>query len=153
MIEQTPMNEPEKKPDEAPKPKDEPPAPMGTNVAGNGPPDAFGLSGGSGSGGGGGGGGGTGGKGGSRWGWYAGEVQSAISNALRSNGKTRTASLSVKARIWADSSGRITRAQISGSTGNRALDDALLTGLQLQNPPPQDMPMPITLRINARKPN
>ena len=44
MVEQTPVNEPEPKPDE-PRPADEPPAALSTNVQGDGPPDGFGLSG------------------------------------------------------------------------------------------------------------
>lgn len=162
MIEQPKMEEPEEKPDEPPPKADEPPqAPIGTGIVGNGPGDGFGLGYGSGMGGNGTGGliggNGTGGRRGSRWGWYAGQVQSAIADALRRDRRTRAASLSVHARIWADSTGRITRAQISGSTGNPSLDSAIrneiLTGLQLQEAPPQDMPMPINLRLTARKPN
>jgi TonB family protein len=59
-------------------------------------------------------------------------------------------------KVWADSSGRITRAQLVGSSGNPAVDQAIrnsvLNGLQLPQGPPADMPMPINLRISARKP-
>ena len=58
-------------------------------------------------------------------------------------------------RVWADSSGRITRAQLVGSSGNPSVDQAIksqvLTGLQLTEPPPAGMPMPINMRIAARK--
>lgn len=77
--------------------------------------------------------------------------------ALGKNRRTRSASLSVKVRIWADATGRITRASLSGSTGDPATDKAIeneiLTGLQLQEPPPDDMPMPIVMRITAKRPN
>jgi periplasmic protein TonB len=84
-------------------------------------------------------------------------VQSAIADAMRRNTATKKATMSVQARVWADSTGRITRAQLVNSTGDAALDAALkndiLTGLQLSEAPPSDMPMPINLRLNARKPN
>ena len=129
---------------------------MGTNVTGNGPADGFGLgrAGGNGMIGGR---SGSGGGGGSRWGWYAGQVQSRIGQALRNHRKTRSAGLSLQVRIWPDSTGRVTRAQLVGSTGDAALDlalkDEVLTGLQLQEPPPAGMPMPILMRLSARRPN
>ena len=161
MIEQPQLAEPEQKPevakpkDEPPRAKDEPPAgPLGTGIQGNGPGDGFGLGGGSGLGGGP---GGNGRGGGSRWGWYAGKVQSKVADALRSNRKTRSANLSVPVKIWPDSTGRVTRATLAGTTGDAGLDAALknevLNGLQLPEPPPAGMPLPITLRINAKRPN
>ena len=160
MIEQKHMIEPETKPlkpDE--KPKDEPKkqapqGPLGLNMKGDGKSDSFGLVGRPGGNGllnGGGGGGGT------RWGWYANQVQAKVEEALRQNRQTRDASLRVQVRIWADSTGRVTRAQLAGSTGNAAIDNAItnevLSGLQLQEAPPSDMPMPIVLRLIARRPN
>lgn len=155
MEEQTPVANEEKKPDEA-KPDKPPdaPAPIGTGITGPGN-DGFNLGGGSGSGGFGG--NGQGGGGGSRFGWYAGKVQSRIADALRRNNRTRTASMDLKVRIWPDESGRVTRAQLSGSTGDPALDqvirDQVLTGLQLDEAPPQGMRLPIVLRLSAIKPN
>ncbi|MFZ3375433.1 MAG: energy transducer TonB, partial [Chthoniobacterales bacterium] len=73
------------------------------------------------------------------------------------NRKTRSASLNVNVRVWPDATGRINRAQLAGSTGDSTLDSALrdevLTGLQLQEPPPEGMPAPITLRLTARRPH
>jgi outer membrane biosynthesis protein TonB len=152
MIEQTPIENEEPKPEEAPAPA----APsLGTNIQGTGGPDAFGLSGNS---------RGTvlGGSGGarsaaSRWGWYAGRVQNTVSDALRKNERTREASFRVEVRVWADLTGRIARAQLAGSTGDTALDEAIqrdvLMGLQLAEPPPDGMPMPIVMRLTARRPN
>ncbi len=148
----------EVKPDEVkapePKPSDDPP-PIGTNNVGNGPADGFGL--GAYKGGNGGNGIGGGGGSGSKWGWYAGKVQNAIGDALRRNSRTRNAALTVQVKVWADASGRITRAQLAGSTGDAGLDSTLssevLQNLQLPEAPPQGMPMPINLRITARKSN
>lgn len=127
---------------------------MGTNIEGDGN-DGFGLA----KGGGGGiiGGKGTGGKKGSKYGTYATKVQTSVVQALRSHKKTRAASMNVTARIWLDSSGRVTRATLSGSSGDPAVDSAIrqeiLTGLQLQAPPPDGMPMPIVMRLKATRPN
>jgi len=155
MVEQTPIEKDEVKPE--PKPE-EAPAPVGTSIKGDGPPDGFGLGGPGGSGGNGLGGKGSG-RAGSRFGWYGGQVQSKIAEAIRGNKKTRSASIaSLTIRVWADAStGRVTRAQLAGTTGDKNVDEALqsevLNGLQLQEPPPAGMPMPIVMRVNARRPN
>ena len=137
----------EEAPKEAP-PPDEPP--LGTGIKGDGP-DSYGLSDKAGNGRI----GGTNGNG-TKWGWYASQVQSRIQQALQQNRKTRTASMSIKVRVWPDPSGRISRAQLADSTGDPSLDNALrdevLTGLQLREPPPAGMPAPITLRVVARRP-
>lgn len=93
---------------------------------------------------------------GSKFGWYAAKVQSTIREALGRNTSTRSATMSLQVRVWADSSGRIIRAQLVGTSGNASVDQSIrnqvLTGLQLPQPPPADMPMPINLRITARQP-
>jgi protein TonB len=161
MIEQEPVSEPEAKPDDTTKdkpPVSESPA-LGTSIQGDGPTDGFGLRGGNSFGSSIGGGTGnaiTQGRSG-RLGWYASQVQIAISQALQSNTNTRTAEFRVDVQIWSDHSGRITRARIARSTGIAALDNAItnevLAGLLLQEPPPDGMPMPIVLRLTARNPS
>jgi hypothetical protein len=94
------------------------------------------------------------GGGGTRFASYAAQVQSGIKEALLQNNKTRTASLSgVVIRIWVDNTARVTRAQLVGTTGSPSLDSAItdqvLTGIQLKDPPPADMPMPIVLRVTS----
>jgi periplasmic protein TonB len=148
MMEQQTFQPEEKPEEEPPKPPDQPP--LGTNIKGNGAENGFGLgtSGGNGLGG--------QGSGSSRFGWYAGKVQSRVAEALRGNRKTRTAEMAVEARIWSDATGHITRAQLAGSTGSADLDTAIknevLLGLQLSEPPPDGMPMPIVLRLTAKRP-
>lgn len=92
-----------------------------------------------------------------KWGFYANQVQSSITSALKRNPKTRKASMQIDVKIWADSAGRITRVTLGSSTGDPALDaiirDQVLTGLQLSQPPPEGMPMPINLRVKAQRPN
>ncbi|MGH8046675.1 MAG: TonB C-terminal domain-containing protein [Chthoniobacterales bacterium] len=149
MIEQEPVKQ-DPKP-EPPKPA-EPPA-LGTALKGDGP-DGFGLSGdGNGSI------GGIGGTAGSRskWGWYAGQVQQRVASAVRNHKLTRTASMTLVVRVWVDSTGRVARASLDGSAGRADMDNALkneiLTGLQLEEGPPDGMPMPIVMRINVKRPN
>src|SRR5690606_26438677 len=101
---------------------------------------------------------GMGRRGGSQYGWYAGQVQSRIADAMRKNRRTRNASIrGMQVRVWPDSTGRIAKVQLTGSAGDPATDAALesevLQGLQLQEPPPAGMRMPIVLRLNARRPN
>jgi len=148
MVEQAPVDEKEEKPD------DKPPeaAPVTTSIVGNGP-DAFGLKAGSG-------GNYLGGSGAARqrskWGWYAGQVQTTIGDALRKNPLTRSATLSLKVRIWPDVTGRVTRAKLAETTNDAKIDAAIndaLTGLQLKEAPPEGMPTPIVLRITAQRPN
>ena len=133
-------------------PKDAPPKnePLSTGIKGDGA-NAFGL-------------GNKGGNGllgsenrkGTKWAWYASQVQTRIQQALQSNRKTRSARMSVNVRVWPDANGRINRAQLASSTGDPAIDAAIrnevLNGLQLDQPPPSDMPRPITLRLAARRP-
>lgn len=149
----------ETKPEEAaPEPQAAPEeaAPMGSNIQGEGS-DAFGLRGKGGGGMIGGLGSGKGGGGGSEYGFYAGQVQSVVADALRAHKKTRSASLKLQARIWVDSTGRITKATLSGSSGDPTIDNAIrdeiLAGLQLRSPPPEGMPMPIVMRFTAARPN
>ncbi len=144
---------------EAPKKADAPPpTAMATGIKGNGPGVGLGSSG-TGIGGGNAiGGTGDGGNTGSKWGWYAGQVQTKIAEALRQHPKTKAAAISsLQVRIWPDATGRITRIQLAGSTGNAALDAALesevLRGLQLTEPPPAGMKLPINLRLSAKRPN
>src|SRR5262249_24003545 len=151
--------QPLEKPKEAPpKPlaKSEPlPGPLGLDAKGEGPGDAFGLSGKPGGNGLLGGGDGGGGGGGSKWGWYVSLVQSQIEEALRKNDKTRSAKLRIAVLLWPDATGRIDRVQLMSSSGDAGIDEAIknevLIGLKLREPPPKDMPVPIVTRVTARR--
>jgi outer membrane biosynthesis protein TonB len=157
MVEQPKLQEPQK-PAEAAKPKDAAPkaaakpAPAGnplTAEAGNGP-SQYGL--GVGDGGGnvvGGGGGG----GGSRFGFYAGLIQSQVQTALRQDDATRAARYRIVAKLWLSTAGQVTRAELVSSTGDRTVDAAIarvLSSLAIGQGPPQDMPQPVNIRITAQ---
>lgn len=151
-MEQTPVDKPVDKPVE--KPAEKPPESLGTSIKGG---EALaGLSSGSGNGMI----GGTGtskGGGGSMARWYAGKMGTKIADALRNHRKTRSAAMRVEAQVWVDPSGRITRATLDRTTGDASLDEVLkneiLPGIQLSEPPPQGMRMPIPYRFTARRPN
>jgi periplasmic protein TonB len=151
MLEQTPVDEAEAKPE----PQEAPSPAMGTNVQGNGAPDGFGLSGNKAGFLGGGSGGGK--TNGSRFGWYANLVVKSVTEALSQNSRTRNASFNIKVRIWSDVGGRVTRAKLAETSGDPAIDEAIrseiLNGFQLKEPPPEGMPMPIVMRLTARRPN
>jgi len=152
MDEQAQVDDSEQKPDDAPSaPAD---AGLSTGIQGTGS-DAFGLS--------------KSGKGNflgsegiqqkrsSRFGWYAAQVQRTLREALQSHRRTRAAEFVVEVKIWPDKAGRVERARIAGSTGDKAIDAALTTeilpGLQLLEPPPAGMKLPINLRFTVKRPS
>jgi len=145
-------------PDSPPEPQEAAPAEaLGSNIQGDGPADGFGLVGRGGTGliGGTGLGRGQGGVG-SKYGAFAGKVQRAIADALRTHPKIKTSSITLEIRVWADSTGRVTRVRLAQSSGDPDLDRAIteeaLANLQLPETPPADMPMPIVMRITAKRP-
>jgi protein TonB len=90
------------------------------------------------------------------WTKYANGAASRIADSMRRHNKLKHASMNnITARVWIDSTGRITRAETQ-STGDAALDAALrneiLNGMQLSGPPPEGMKMPVNLKLNARRP-
>lgn len=137
--------------------------PLALATEGQGPGDAFNLvgnpggrslTGGGGLGDGDGDGTGGGGGGGTRFGWYYGKVAAEVEGAFRKHPVLRTAAARVELRIWADSSGRISRVQLIRSTGDARVDEAIqsIVGLHLSEAPPSDIPMPMIARLTARRP-
>jgi periplasmic protein TonB len=151
--EMAPVDKPaEKAPVE--KPAEKPPESLGTSIKGG--EGMAGLSLGGGNGMIGGTGDGPGGGGDSAGKQYAWRMKEKIAEALRNNRKTRSATMRVEAQVWVDPSGRISRATLDRSTGDQSLDQALtgeiLPGIQISEPPPQGMRMPIPYRFTARRP-
>ena len=89
------------------------------------------------------------------WTKYANQAASRIADSMRRHGKLKQSNLSIEAKVWIDSTGRITRAETQ-STGDALLDGALrndvLSGMQLSGPPPEGMKMPVNLKLSARRP-
>jgi hypothetical protein len=153
MIPQETITEADTQPDESPAPAD---ASLGTGIKGDGPADGFGL-GTTGSGNFfGGGTGRTGTGGGSRWGRYAGQVQSGIQTALSSNPLTRTLTFNSRVRVWLDANGRVVRVELPRTAATPDVIEkvrAALVGVQLLESAPDGMPMPIVTRIGAQRPS
>lgn len=142
------------KPSEAPPSDAQPNAAPGNNaVSINGPAqagsDAFGIGAGDGSGSrGGGGAGGGGGMGRFNRGAYAAYLRTEIARLVRGDATLRAQTLRVKARIWIDAAGRVTRAEI-GDMPNRDKLKALLTGRVVRVPDASlEMPVIFTLDIS-----
>lgn len=98
--------------------------------------------------------GGGGSGAGNRFAWYGALVKERIQETVAKNEKLRNADYRVVVNVWVDASGIVTRAELTSSSGDPALDSALrvaLTSLpRLGEGAPQDMPQPIKLRITAR---
>ena len=96
------------------------------------------------------------GNGGTLFGQYFSAVQNSIAAALRNNPRTRRESMNVIVRIWPDATGRITKALVSGGADaslDATVQNDILTGLQLAEPPPADLHLPIVLRLTAQRPH
>ncbi len=98
-----------------------------------------------------------GGGGGNAIVWYGqklgGELSAALRDALADT--IADAQFSVLTAVWVDADGRVSRAELAGSSGDEQLDATLrqaLASLHLRMPqaPPTDMPQPVRIRVNAR---
>lgn len=134
---------------EEPTPSDQPPPgeQLGVDAAGSGSGDGFGLV------------GRPGGRdllasGGSAYAWYAGVIKNEILGHLGEEKKVRTGSYSVVVRLWLRRDGTIEKTILASSTGDkerdRAIEVALSQMARVSQPPPADMPQPISLRIVSR---
>jgi periplasmic protein TonB len=146
-------------PPDEPRSASPPAGPLALAAEGEGPGDAFNLvgnPGGRGLLGGGGLGDGSGGLGGggNPFGWYYAQVADELGEALRRNKRISSAALRVELRLWTDPSGRVSKVQLLRSTGDAAVDEAIqsVVGLRLRQPPPPGSPMPMVLRVTARRP-
>jgi TonB family protein len=89
-----------------------------------------------------------------RIGWYLRRVASTIEDAFRKMPRTRNAQARVEIRVSVDPDGRVTDVQLLKPTGSEELDEAIrsVTGLQLPERLPPDMPRRLIYRFVARKP-
>jgi protein TonB len=96
---------------------------------------------------------GSGGGTGNRYAWYYARVASDLEDAFRKKGKLMSASTRVELRVWTEPNGRISRVQLVRSTGDRDWDEAIqsIVGSRVMEPPSQDIPMPMILRLTARR--
>jgi len=149
IVEVTPIK-PIDKPKDEPKAPDKAPGPPGPKASG--PPSDDGI---------GGAGGGDGTIGGSGpadpFAVYAGEVQSAVKQALGRNTTTAHANIHhLRVKLWINSTGRVTRVAPAISSGDPSVDDALknqaLVGVQISDPPPAGKSISFDMYIDAARP-
>jgi periplasmic protein TonB len=91
------------------------------------------------------------GEGASAFVWYAGLLKDQILNQLGAQPDVRSTTYSVVVSVWIGGDGTIQRVRIAQSSGDdrrdRSIEEALTRLGRLSQPPPADMPEPITLRI------
>jgi TonB family protein len=84
---------------------------------------------------------------------YAYRVRQAVWSALRGDPVTASSAYRVAARLWLDSSGRVSRAELMQPSGQAALDAAIgriLRGADARGPPPAGMPLPMEMLLDNR---
>ncbi len=141
------VNVPEDKPDPTPSNEPPPSQQLGLDADGSAGGDAFGLL------------AHKGGRdllasGGSAYTWYGGLIKNEILELLGNVKQSRAGQYAVAVRIWVREDGSVERVRIVQSSGNAEWDKAIETALsrmtRISQPPPADMPQPISLRIVSR---
>lgn len=139
-------DEPEPEPDQAEEP---PPGDnLGVDAEGGAGSDSFGLVGKKG-------GRGLVGGGGNAIVYYGQQIQRQISESLQRNlsDKVKSQKFSAVASLWIAPDGRVTRAELSGSSNHSDIDDALKSALAMLKvtfkAPPDNMPQPVKIRIRS----
>jgi protein TonB len=144
-----PEPDPQPKADEAPPPGEQ----LGLDAEGSGNGDAFGLAAKKG------GrdittiGGGTG-NARAQFAWFTGMVQTLLQDQFQKNDKLRRADYRAVVKVWFAHDGSVERFELAGSSGNAEIDQNLKLSLRdmprLKQPPPEDMPQPVKLRVTSR---
>lgn len=144
------VHEPDPEPDPTPSNEPPPSEQLGLDAEGGAGGDAFGLV------------GHKGGRdllasGGSAFNYYGGLVKNEILEQLQNDVETRKAckaSSVVNVQVWVGADGTTQRTRSTQSSGDRACDKAVESVLSrikhMPQPPPADMPQPISLRIVSR---
>ena len=136
--------DPEQKPDPTPSNDPPPSEQLGLDAEGSAGGDAFGLVGNK---------GGrdlVGGPGGSVFQWYGGLLKTEIQDQLTADKKVRKGSFSTSLRVWVRRDGSVERVTVARSSGDPERDKAIeasVMKIRTSQPPPADMPNPISLSI------
>ena len=98
---------------------------------------------------------GAGGVGGKLFqGVFADRLQRHLQEELNRNRKLRQSDYRVSLRVWLGRDGAVQRAELVQSTGNPGIDElleqTLLQVAAMREPPPENMPQPIRIRVTAR---
>jgi protein TonB len=93
-------------------------------------------------------------SGSSAFNWYANVIKGELLGQLEQDSRARRGSYSVSVRIWVRADGSIERYRLAQSTGDVARDKAIEAALgrigRFSQPPPPDMPQPVSLRLVSR---
>lgn len=98
--------------------------------------------------------GGTIGATGMQQGMYGGRLQRHLQEQLNRNRKLRQSDYRVTLRVWLRRDGSVERAELAQSTGSETLDEllveTLLQAAPMREPPPENMALPVRIRVTAR---
>lgn len=93
-------------------------------------------------------------SGGNAYRWYAGVIKGELQSELEEDARARRGSYSVSVRIWVRPDGSIERYRLVQSTGDvsrdKAIESAIARLRRFSQPPPPDMPQPVSLRLVSR---
>jgi periplasmic protein TonB len=94
------------------------------------------------------------GLGGAVFGWYTGRLKDAILDMLSEDERIRRKKYQVSVSVWVGDDGKVERIKLNSTTGDSDVDGAieqrLASALTMSEPPPLEMPQPVTLRIVSR---
>lgn len=91
---------------------------------------------------------------GNRFAWYGDLLLQEVKQLLAKNPKLRVGEYRVVVSLWLTPEGRVSRAELSGSSGSGDIDALLKASLAemppLRERPPEGLPWPIKLRVTSR---
>lgn len=95
-----------------------------------------------------------GGGGGAAFAFYTNLVQRHLQDELARNRRLKLTDYRIIVRVWLSRSGAVQKAELAGSTGDPEVDESIRTALlnagNLREPPPENLPQPLKIRITNR---
>lgn len=86
--------------------------------------------------------------------WFTGLLKGQIESALARDRDLAKGDYRLVVKVWIARNGKIERFQLDGSSGNAHIDGLIKAALNdiapLSEPPPENMPQPVKLRITSR---
>lgn len=86
--------------------------------------------------------------------FYTNQLQRFLQDELAKHKKLKSADYRVIVRVWLSRAGAVQRVELAGSSGNGEIDESLRKALAdvpaLRDPPPENMPQPVKVRITNR---
>ena len=89
-----------------------------------------------------------------RFAWFTGLLKGQIENALAKDKDLAKGDYRLVVKVWITGNGKIERFELEGSSGTTQIDGLIKAALNsiapLSEPPPENMPQPVKLRITSR---